>query len=266
MFTKNICKFITESSDDKLKTHLFIYETDVSVMEREEILAHQRILLVKSGAIVFSIGHAKLSANPGTLIFAFQGESFSATAAEGDSYLYIDFSGSRSHALFRRYGINGGNRLFEGFEGLIPFWQDSLFRALPENIDLAAESMVLHALSRLSLAPTPESALVQKIIDITDETFNNPELSISALSKQLSYNPKYLSHLFKQKMGVGYTEYLRTLRIKYAILLLDHNIDSIKNIAALCGFSNALYFSAVFKQTMGFSPSDYKKTKQNTLP
>ena len=58
-------------------------------------------------------------------------------------------------------------------------------------------------------------------------------------------------------MGVGYTEYLRMYRINYAIMLLDHGIDSVKNIASLSGFSNPMYFSSVFKQTVGVSPSEY---------
>ena len=67
----------------------------------------------------------------------------------------------------------------------------------------------------------------------------------------------YLSHLFKQKMNVGFSEYLRTLRINYAITLFDNGLDSIKNVALLSGFSDPLYFSSVFKKTVGKSPKDY---------
>jgi two-component system response regulator YesN len=61
-------------------------------------------------------------------------------------------------------------------------------------------------------------------------------------------------------MNVCYSEYLRNLRIKYAIALLDNGIDSIKNVAILSGFSDPLYFSSVFKKMVGVSPKDYKDT------
>ena len=58
-------------------------------------------------------------------------------------------------------------------------------------------------------------------------------------------------------MGTSYTEYLRMLRLKYAVSLLDHGLDSIKNVALLSGFSDPLYFSTVFKQALGVSPKEY---------
>ena len=112
-------------------------------------------------------------------------------------------------------------------------------------------------MSRINTTCNEQNTLIQQIIDITEENFNDPKLSISTVANELAYNPKYISHLFKQKMGVGYTEYLRMYRIKYAIMLLDHGIDSVKNIASLSGFSNPMYFSSVFKQTVGVSPSEY---------
>ena len=63
-------------------------------------------------------------------------------------------------------------------------------------------------------------------------------------------------------MGVSYSEYLRTLRIKYAVSLFDHGIDSVKNVALLSGFADPLYFSTVFKKYTGLSPKEYKSGAQ----
>ena len=257
MKTKNICKFISEPSFDKLDTHSFIYETNIPTMKQPSILKYNRIILVKNGNFMFHIAGAQIKVNTGSLIFAFEGESFSVTATADEEYLYIDFSGGRADMLFRRLGINAGNRTFDGFDGLIPLWHESLIRASHDNIDLAAESVLLYSMSRINTTCNEQNTLVQQIIDITEENFNNPQLSISIIAKELAYNAKYISHLFKQKMGVGYTEYLRMYRINYAIMLLDHGIDSVKNIASLSGFSNPMYFSSVFKQTVGVSPSEY---------
>ena len=45
--------------------------------------------------------------------------------------------------------------------------------------------------------------------------------------------------------------------IKYAVSLFDHGIDSVKNVALLSGFQDPLYFSSVFKNVIGVSPTQY---------
>ena len=175
--------------------------------------------------------------------------------------MYIDFSGVRAAELLRRFDITPANRKFEGLDGLIPLWTESLSRAVEQTIDLAAESMLLYSFSRLSGYSSKDNGLVSRILEISEESFRDSTLSLSGIADALSYNPKYLSHLFKEKMGVGYSEYLRSLRIKYAISLFDHGIDSVKNVSILSGFSDPLYFSAVFKKDVGVSPSEYIKSR-----
>ena len=58
-------------------------------------------------------------------------------------------------------------------------------------------------------------------------------------------------------MGVGYTQYLRELRLRHAVFLIEQGLVSVKNIALLCGFSDALYFSRLFTQSEGMSPKAY---------
>ena len=59
------------------------------------------------------------------------------------------------------------------------------------------------------------------------------------------------------------SEYLRTVRIKHAVMLFDHGLDSVKNVALLSGFSDPLYFSSVFKAEVGISPKEYKERLEN---
>ncbi|MBE7053960.1 MAG: helix-turn-helix transcriptional regulator [Ruminococcaceae bacterium] len=261
MKTKNICKFIYEPSFDKLDTHCFIYETEISAMNKPNILKFNRIILVKNGEFTFFINNRQFKAETGRVIFAFAGESFYANTKLHNEYLYIDFDGNRADILFKRLGINASNRIFDGLKGLIPFWHNALTSACEGNIDLAAESALLYTLSKLNAIPNKENILIQQIIDITEDDFMNPNLSITTIAEKLSYNSKYLSHLFKVKMNISYTEYLRMHRIKYATFLIEHGIDSVKSIASLCGFSNPFYFSSVFKKTVGIPPTEYNKDK-----
>lgn len=50
---------------------------------------------------------------------------------------------------------------------------------------------------------------------------------------------------------------MKNLRINHAVFLMEQGITSVKNIAFLSGYKDPLYFSGVFKKTLGLSPSEY---------
>lgn len=261
MRSKNICKFINSSVSNTLKTDCFIYESNPDVMKLEKNLKFHHVFIIKQGKITFFADGKKYSVKSGDLFFAFKGENIYALSDDRGEYMYIAFEGIRADELFRRFYITVSNRTFTGFDGIIPLWHDSVSRASETNIDLATESVLLYTFSRLNAVPNAKNELMNRMIEITEENFTSSDLSLSTLANELSYNAKYISHLFKEKMGVSYVEYLTNLRIKYAISLLDNGIDSVKNVAFLSGFSDPLYFSTVFKKIVGVSPRDYKKVK-----
>lgn len=259
MKSKNICKFIPDLGNEKIEIHSFIFESDYNTIIKPSRLTQHRIILVRQGSGIFKFNEQEAAFEKGSLIFGFKNEEFSVKCKPGCEYMYIEFSGGRAELLFRRYGINRSNRYFSNFDGAIPLWLDSLSRASEESIDLASESMLLYTFSRLNAAPAAQNDLINRVLEITEQEFTNSELSLSVVADELTYNSKYLSHIFKEKMGIGYSEYVRTLRIKYAVSLFDHGIDSVKNVAYLSGFTDPLYFSSVFKKTVGVSPGEYKK-------
>lgn len=261
MKTQNICKFPISSSAEALSAHCFVLESDPKNLENERTLPHHRLFLIAGGRATFSVDDDVCSVGMGSLFFCFEGERLSLTEAEDFSCLYVDFEGIRGVELLRRFGIQRNHRCVDGFGGLIPLWKETLARATADTLDLAAEGILLLSLSRMSAEEATRNSIVTEILEYTESKFDQPNLSIGLLADHLSYNPKYLSHLFKKEMGVGYSEYLRDLRINYARGLLDHGLDSIKNVSLLSGFSDPLYFSEVFKKVVGVSPKEYLRTK-----
>ena len=261
MSNKNICKFSTQIISSTLYISQFIFETDKETMKKSVDLNENRMYLISKGNGKMGIDLKELDFQAGDLIFAFKGEKITVSDANKCEFMYIDFDGTRATELLRRFAIIDNNRKFSGFDGLIPFWKESLMRASKENIDLSAESILLYSFSRFSALTPKGSSLINKIIELTEENFKDNSFSINTVAEELGYNTKYISHIFKEKSGVTYSEYLRDLRIKYAISLFDHGIDSVKNVAALSGFSDPLYFSTVFKKCVGVTPKEYKKSE-----
>ena len=263
--TKNICRFPTAALDSKpLSILCFVRETDAEIMRTPFSLPTNRMLLVSEGSGRLFCDGASYPLHSGTLAFCFAGET---VTAEGDGlvYMYIDYEGTRSEELLRRFDITPFSRIFEGMDGLIPLWQENLFRSSEGTVDLAAESILLFGFSRLSDSHDAEGGTVAQIVELTEEEFRDPDLCIAKIAEWLSYHPKYLSHLFKKRTGVGYSEYLRSVRIRYAVSLFDRGLYSIKNVALLSGFSDPLYFSSTFKKAIGISPKEFILKQMDTI-
>jgi AraC-like DNA-binding protein len=76
----------------------------------------------------------------------------------------------------------------------------------------------------------------------------------------LIFYPSYLSREFSKHFNnLSFGEYIRKLRIKKAIELMQANKYSLTEIAYLTGFSDQSHFTRIFKQHTGQSPSAYKK-------
>jgi len=256
MLDNNICKFIMPGVESGLSVSCFVQEGNPDAMRAKTVLPTHRISLVSRGGGSFVINGAVYPFSVGDVVFAFRGEEIY-TESEGCEFMYIQFEGARADELFLRFDIRPGNRIFCAYDGLLPLWKESLSRANGQTTDLVAESMLLYTFSRLTPASTEKDGLLYQLLGQIEKKFNDPELTLGRIAEELAYNPKYVSHLFKEGMGIGFTEYLRIMRIRYAVSLFDHGLDSVRNVALLSGFSDPLYFSTVFKREVGVSPREY---------
>lgn len=78
-------------------------------------------------------------------------------------------------------------------------------------------------------------------------------------------NPNYLSRLFKNREGIGFSKYLLNIRMEKSKSLLEDEKISISEIAALVGYTSSSYFIANFKKYHGCTPgalADMIKEKQ----
>ncbi|MBQ7779376.1 MAG: helix-turn-helix transcriptional regulator [Clostridia bacterium] len=258
MNSQNICKFIVPREKEQLTAANFIYEQQGTHSGETRTLSDHVMYLATGGEGFFRCSGEVQKLTAGKLFFSLADVPFCIESTKALKYYYITFNGGRAEELFRRFGITPGRSVFEGYEGLIPFWQESLARADEENIDLLSESVLLYTFSKLKRAAKSNDK-VGMVLGYLEEHFTEPGLTLSSVAEAAGYNAKYLSHLFKKEFGMGFAEYLRILRIKHAVILMENGVTSVKNVAILSGFSDPLYFSRVFTKTVGVSPKNYKK-------
>jgi len=87
------------------------------------------------------------------------------------------------------------------------------------------------------------------------------QVVITDLADMVKLDPAYLSRLFKNAKGVSPMEYLTGLRMEKAkeLLLSEPNLI-LKEITEIVGYNDQYYFSRIFKEFTGVSPSEYKKS------
>jgi AraC-like DNA-binding protein len=109
-------------------------------------------------------------------------------------------------------------------------------------------------------------AFTRGMLSYVENHFTDADISLRKLADIFSYTEKYLSHLFKKNMGVNFNAYLTKMRIEYAVKCIAGGMRSIAEIAELCGYYDALYFSKVFKRVMGETPLAYMKRAEEATP
>lgn len=99
---------------------------------------------------------------------------------------------------------------------------------------------------------------VSKTLEYIEENYMH-RLTLSSISSNVNLSSSYLCRVFKSEVGTSITSYLNNLRVRKAATLIKENNLSMKEISALVGIDDQLYFSRLFKKCMGISPSEYGK-------
>jgi len=85
------------------------------------------------------------------------------------------------------------------------------------------------------------------------------QISLEDTAAVVGLNPAYFSSLFTKQTGQNFSDYVILYKIKKACDYLAEGEMNINEIADHLGFSDARYFSKVFKKKMGIKPTEYKK-------
>lgn len=84
-------------------------------------------------------------------------------------------------------------------------------------------------------------------------------ISLSDLSREFFLCSSYISVLFKKNMNKTLFEYINTLRMERAALLLLNTDKMVHEISNEVGYSDSFHFSKMFKKNFGTSPSEYRE-------
>ncbi|WP_227872363.1 response regulator transcription factor [Paenibacillus albus] len=100
--------------------------------------------------------------------------------------------------------------------------------------------------------------VIEHIVAIIESEYSS-DLSLEALAERVYLSPSYLSHLFKKQLGVSFNKYLTVYRMERTKELLLTTNRKIIDIGLEVGYSNFPYFSSLFKNYYGKTPSQFRE-------
>lgn len=208
---------------------------------------------------------------PGDLVFFAPGEKqqYAFAAADNSVSCYVHFSGRDAEAIFSMLHLDSSRVLRLGKSRTLESAFSDLFREFylkkPYYEDLCAAKLAVffaQCARRLSYQNTPMSGKKRSELDAVCEKM----LAECAEPHPLSYYAEFchlsvsrFSHLFAAGIGMTPGEYLNTLRLEQAKTLLFESDLPIGTVALRAGFSDANYFSRLFRKRFGQSPSSFRK-------
>lgn len=104
-----------------------------------------------------------------------------------------------------------------------------------------------------------KSRYVNEAIQYIRKHYNDPYMSVSQVSLYLDISESYLSRIFKKETDYTFNSYLTQYRIHSAMNILKDCRVKVYEVAKKVGYSDATYFSTLFKKIVGFSPSEYQE-------
>lgn len=217
---------------------------------------------VRSGEGFLHMETKRYPLKQGDVFFTFPGEPFGIESGEGFTYYYITFIGLRGNQLLEICQVKSQNPVFHDGDPVAEIWKFGM-QSASELSSVSSEAVLLYTFlfwgNQLYLHDESQKTndVVAKMKKYVEDHYFESDFSLEQLSRELSYNAKYLSHVFKKRMNIGIIEYLNEVRIKNARMMIAQGFTSISDIASQCGYSDAQYFSKLFKRKTGNSPKYY---------
>ena len=100
--------------------------------------------------------------------------------------------------------------------------------------------------------------LVTEAQNLVKNRYMEAEISLDEVCSVLGVSNSYFSSVFKKETGKPFITYLTDYRMDIAADLMVNTNDKSYTIAEKVGYSDANYFSYVFKKRFGVSPSKYR--------
>ena len=113
-------------------------------------------------------------------------------------------------------------------------------------------------------ATSIDEEFLKRLITVFENHISEPDFSTEQCAREVGMSRSSLNRKLQALTNHSTHEFIRTLRLKRAALLLKKAAGSITEIAYSVGFNNVSHFSKIFRKQFGQLPSDFANKNQPT--
>lgn len=125
-------------------------------------------------------------------------------------------------------------------------------------------SQILHEgqeIAKEPEAPELEKKFLTKLNSFISANISLQNLNSEMLADNMCLSKSQLNRKVKSITGINTAAYIKQSRLIHAQILLRDPEKAIGDIVLMCGFESASYFTKLFKEKFGLTPSQYRKEK-----
>lgn len=239
------------------------------ISKRQNLMSYL-FFYITSGSGILNYDGKEYSISAGDCVFInCQTPYFHQSSCDLWSLNWIHFYGPNIHSIYLKYMERGGQPVFhpDTLSRLDNHWQHLQHLALSSDYirDMRINEHLFSIITLImeeSWNPNAKllSSKQQSLIDVKEylDAHYAEKITLDKLSDEFLINKYYLERIFKEQFGASIMNYLLSIRITHAKQLLRFSDKSVEQIGLECGISPLYYFSRIFKQTEGMSPSEYR--------
>lgn len=102
-----------------------------------------------------------------------------------------------------------------------------------------------------------------KIAKIIEDNISDPDLNVNLLCEKSGIPNKQLYRLIKKYIGTAPLDYIRSVRLQKAAVLLSQHRFTVSEISYMVGFKSPSYFAKCFQNQFGIKPSLYQSDDES---
>lgn len=107
--------------------------------------------------------------------------------------------------------------------------------------------------------------IVMSVMRTVLENYSDPDLSLEAIAKTVSFSKSHLSAVFQNVTGMHFSNYVGRVRLEQGCRMLSETDMTNEQICYACGFRDVPSFYRFFQTHTGMTPLTYRK-EQTRLP
>ena len=185
---------------------------------------------------------------------------------------WIHFTGNDVKNILRKYGFPDEKRIFPVGTSLE---YERVFKRIimelqrcqddyGEMLDLLLRHLLIIFHRELTREHVLKNEYLDSEMDIAASYFNenyNRDINIEEYAVSRGMSVSWFIRNFKKYTGTTPMQFITSIRITNAQMLLETTNYAINEIARIVGYDNPLYFSRLFRKQKGCPPSHYRKRK-----